>query len=984
MDLFLKRYFGHIPVRTLLTALFSLLLLLSVASAAWLLISSANRIVSRVATDSANATTRQATLEVARFLATPAIMGQSVEKALLAGYIDLTDRDSLTRFMFELPQRTADYGVSGVYVASRTGDVAGVDSELLDGEAIWSVLHASAATNGNLNKHAINSDGSTGELLDAGSPFDATVRPWFTKAIASQASVWTDVYRDAHTGQPVLTWARSIVDAEGQLLAVVGVDLLLSRIRQFLEQLPGSENSTVLLTDRNGVLIGNDGPVSGPAAADHLRPQQVLDYLDERHGGIGAIEEVFEARIGIEKRRGLLQVVPLAENVELAWRVGVFVPLSDYLSSLGSQLARIIPLALLTLFIVWFALQLFLRLMVKPLLSLKNSANRIAGGRFNVFIDTSCSNEVGELATSIESMRTRLKTSFAEVTEQKVRAETTLASITDGVITVGREGNVEYMNRAALLQCGFGSDDVIGKPLEQVLRASDAQQNKVLDSSLVKSTISSGTPHDCNLQMLDAAGQQRIIECRLCPLLIRPESPARGAVLVFSDVTEQAALRSELVRQASTDELTGLMNRRQFDELLHGVVAATADGNTHCLCYLDLDQFKVVNDSCGHVAGDELLRQIAQLLRNQVRQGDVIARLGGDEFALLLDRCNVEQGTRVTGKLLAAISAFRFVWGDRVFTIGISIGIVAIDQHTASATAALADADTACYVAKDGGRNRVHVYHSADMTMADRREELRLVNQIDAALVDGRFVLHTQEIRPIDGIADRVAHFEVLVRMLATDGSLIPPGRFLPTAERFDLAARIDRWVVTATLGYLESNPVVLQNSDQCSINLSGQSLGDEQILEWLPALLDSTSVPGSKLCFEVTETSAIANLNNAQALMAALRARGCSLALDDFGSGFTSLAYLKTLPFDYLKIDGVFVRDIIDDEQDLAMVRLINEIGKTMGMKTIAEFVESETIQSRLMDLGVDYVQGYAIDKPQPIEQLAVQAGGEVPVPLV
>ena len=977
MDHQLRRSFGHIPVQRLLTVVFSVLLFLSVASTVWLLISSANRIVSKVVADSASVTTAQATLEIERFLGTPAILGRSVENALRAGYIDLNDRDSITRFMFRLPQRNADYGVSGVYIANPEGDLTSIDAELRDGVTVWSSLHASAATSGMLNIHAVNEDGSTGRLQLVGKPYNATNRPWFKKALTSSDAVWTSVYKDASSGKPVLTWARAIRNAEGELIAVAGVDLLLSRIQQFLEQLPGSEKSTIMLTDSSGSLFGNGAVPQGETAAsvDQLQPQQVLNYINEQHDGITSLNKQFEAQVTIDNHRGLLKVVPLTESSELAWRVGVFVPLSNYLSSPGNHLVRIIPLGLLTLFIVWITLQLFIRLMVKPLLRLKDAANKIADGQFDVLIDTSSSNEVGELASSIESMRSRLSESFADINRQKVRAETTLASITDGVITVGSEGNVEYMNHAALVQCGLSADEVEGRPLEQVFNARDTVSQELLDSSVVKTVIDNGAPFNCNLQMHDSTGQERTIEGQLCPLTIKADSPARGAVLVFSDVTEQAVLKSELERQASVDDLTGLMNRRQFEKHLHSKVASVGDSNIeHCLCYMDLDQFKVVNDTCGHVAGDELLRQIGQLLRNIVRQGDAIARLGGDEFAMLMDRCAVEQGSRITEKLLTTISDFRFVWEDRVFSIGISIGMVAIDRHTVSATAVLADADTACYAAKDSGRNRIHVYRPDDSDLAERREELQLVNEIDSALVNGRFELFTQEIRPIDGLSNRLGHFEVLVRMHTSDGALVSPDRFLPIAEQFSLASKIDRWVVTSTLSYLEQNPYLLPMIDQCSINISGQSLGDEKFLEWLPAFLDDSPVPANKLCFEVTETSAIANLNNAIALIAALQTRGCTLALDDFGSGFSSLAYLKTLSFDYLKIDGMFVKDIMDDEQDLAMVKLINDIGKTMGMKTIAEFVETEAIRDQLAALGVEYVQGFAIDIPQPIDQLGIQ----------
>ena len=981
MDHLYKRHFGQIPVQKLLAVGFWFLLILSVTSAAWLLISSANRIVSKVATDRANSTTTQATLEIQRFLRTPSVLGQSLEHALREGYIDTNDPDSLTRYIFELSKRNIDYGVSGIYLANVDGNLASIDSELKDDVASWSVLHASGETNGKLNKYSVNPDGSAGDLIEEGLPYNSTTRPWFRQAMANSSSVWTDVYKDASSGQPVLTWAYAIRDSKGELIALAGVDLLLSRIHQFLDQLPGSENSTFLLSDRHGNLIGSEANSSSESHQDDkLHPQQLLDYLKEQHGGITSIDEVVQTQTTIENHSGLLKVMPLSENIELAWRIAVYVPVSDYLGSLSNQFLKLIPFVLLAIFIIWFALQLFLRLIVKPLVVLKSAANRIAAGQFNVFVDTSCSNEVGELARSIESMRFRLNKAFKDVNEQKIKAETTLASITNGVITADNEGNVEYMNRAALSQFGLSANEVMGKPLEKIFNAHDVTSDEMLDSQTIINVIKKGDPYDCELKILDTTQNQRTIECRICPLSIKPGEKTRGAVLVFRDVTEQIELKTELERQASIDELTGLMNRRQFEKHLESTVASVADTeNTHCLCYMDLDQFKIVNDTCGHVAGDELLRQVGQLLRNLVRQGDAIARLGGDEFAMLLDRCVVEEGARVTGKLLTTISNFQFIWEDRVFSIGISIGLVTIDQRSLSASAVLADADTACYAAKDGGRNRIHIYRPDDMELADRREELRLANEVDSALINDQFELLTQEIRAIDGTSDRVAHFEVLVRMQASDGSLVPPDRFFSTAERYDLASKIDRWVVVTTLKHLEKNQTLLPMINQCSINISGQSVGDEKFIDWLLSHLDSTSVPVQKLCFEITETSAIANLNNAIALMSELHSRGCSLALDDFGSGFSSLAYLKTLPFDYMKIDGMFVKGITVDEQDLAMVKLINEIGKTMGMKTVAEFVESDEIRQQLVKVGVDYVQGYAIDVPRPIDQLGALPDSEV-----
>ena len=425
MDHLYKRHFGQIPVQKLLAVGFWFLLILSVTSAAWLLISSANRIVSKVATDRANSTTTQATLEIQRFLRTPSVLGQSLEHALREGYIDINDPDSLTRYIFELSKRNIDYGVSGIYLANVDGNLASIDSELKDDVVSWSVLHASGETNGKLNKYSVNPDGSAGDLIEEGLPYNSTTRPWFRQAMASSSSVWTDVYKDASSGQPVLTWAYAIRDSKGELIALAGVDLLLSRIHQFLDQLPDSENSTFLLSDRHGNLIGSEANSSSESHQDDkLHPQQLLDYLQELHGGITSIDEVVQTQTTIENHSGLLKVMPLSDNIELAWRIAVYVPVSDYLGSLSNQFLKLIPFVLLAIFIIWFALQLFLRLIVKPLVVLKSAANRIAAGQFNVFVDTSCSNEVGELARSIESMRFRLnkafKTSMSKKSKQKL------------------------------------------------------------------------------------------------------------------------------------------------------------------------------------------------------------------------------------------------------------------------------------------------------------------------------------------------------------------------------------------------------------------------------------------------------------------------------------------------------------------------------------------------------------------------------------
>lgn len=980
MDRFFKKHFGRISTQRLLTSAFSLLLLISVASTAYLLMSSANRIVGKVATDAANATTRQVSVEVARFLKTPSIIGQSVTNAVLAGYVDIADEQAVIRFMHDLPQRTADYGVSGVFIADPQGNFLGVNSEIKDDATHWAIFQSTPQTDGLLCKYAITPEGTAGTVIEEGSAFNATTRPWFKEAIASDSPIWTDIYLDVSTGQPVLTWASTLRDSNARLLGVVGVDLLLPRIQQFMAHLPVSDNSTVFLADGDGTLIidrfatptsKQNNPVAPNALATHYTAD-VLEYLQLNHRGISSFDTPFETQVNLNGTRGQLKVLPMKDSIEVAWSVGIFIPLSDYLSSLGGQLIRIIPLGLLTCFIVWFALQHFTRLTVKPISQLRSSANRIAQGKFNVHVDTSCSNEVGDLASAIESMRKRLKNTFAELTRQKVQAETTLGSITDCVITVSNNGAIAYMNPAAEKRTGWPMVDALDKSIEDVFCASEPHTGEVLSTAKILSAMQDDALFNRELEMLDATANSRTIECRISPVITSSHHKASGAVLVFSDITEQVRLKTELLRQASVDDLTGLMNRRQFDQVLkHSIDDAHANNSAHCLCYMDLDQFKVINDTCGHVAGDELLRQIARVLRGQTRASDTLARLGGDEFALILHGCQVEQAAAVTNSLLKAISDYRFLWENQVFSVGISIGIVPIDASSGSAINALSDADSACYTAKDAGRNRVHVFSTDSEVLANRREQLQLVSKIDYALQNGRFVLYAQEIAPANHNADRGCHFEILVRMKDEDNSLISPGLFLPTAEQYSQASQIDRWVLSSTLNYLENHPALVSRIEVCSINLSGQSLGDENFLPYLAQLLDATKVPATKICFEVTETAAIANLNHAQMLMSTLRAKGCTFALDDFGSGFSSLAYLKTLPFDYLKIDGVFIRDIIDDKQDLAMVKLINDIGHTMGMQTIAEFVENEEIKQLLTGMGIDHLQGYAIAKPKPVEML-------------
>ena len=454
--------------------------------------------------------------------------------------------------------------------------------------------------------------------------------------------------------------------------------------------------------------------------------------------------------------------------------------------------------------------------------------------------------------------------------------------------------------------------------------------------------------------------------------LLGPDEKVIGILGCYEDITKTRRLSQQLKYLASHDSLTGLVNRHAFEERLGLVVETTqVDASSHALCYLDLDQFKVVNDTCGHSAGDELLNQLGTVLQQHVRHTDTLARLGGDEFAVLMEQCSMQQANRVAEFLRQAIAEFRFTWEGRSFSIGASIGLVPISKETSSVMELLMKADSACYSAKEGGRNRVHVYREDDLGIVQRQGEVQWVSKISEALDQDRFALYAQPIVPLQRTDGGMKHYEILTRLVADNGELVLPGAFFPAAERYNLSPRVDRWVVEKAFAWLLDCPNRLEQLSVCSINLSGHSLSNEEFQLFVENLLQKTKVPPNKICFEITETAAIANLSRVIRFITRLKEKGCRFALDDFGSGLSSFAYLKNLPVDYLKIDGMFVMDILDDPIDLAMVRSINEIGQLMGKETIAEFVENDHVRDKLIDIGVDYAQGFAVGVPVPIDQI-------------
>jgi diguanylate cyclase (GGDEF)-like protein len=467
-------------------------------------------------------------------------------------------------------------------------------------------------------------------------------------------------------------------------------------------------------------------------------------------------------------------------------------------------------------------------------------------------------------------------------------------------------------------------------------------------------------------------GNEMYIESTASP--IRDGSGAvSGGVLVFHDVSESRELNRKLSYHASHDILTGLVNRREFEARLErSLRSARARETSYALCHLDVDQFKIINDTCGHSAGDALLGQVGALLKTKIRWRDTLARLGGDEFAVLLESCSLDEALRMAEQLRETIRNYKFVWEERTFRLGCSVGVVPITGDSEDVAALLSAADSACAAAKEAGRNRVYSFQENDIDLMRRRREMQWAARINNALEESRFELYRMTIQPLQK-PDPGAHYELLLRMRDEAGKIVSPDNFINAAERYGLTPAIDRWVIENALRWLVSEADERERLALCSINLSGQSLGDDKFLPFVIDQFHRSGIDASKICFEITETAAIASFSQANRFIQALKELGCKFALDDFGTGLSSFGYLKHFPVDFLKIDGSFVKEILHDPIDREMVRSINEIGHLTGKLTIAEFAENAEIINMLRNLGVDYAQGYGIASPQRISKLAV-----------
>jgi len=561
------------------------------------------------------------------------------------------------------------------------------------------------------------------------------------------------------------------------------------------------------------------------------------------------------------------------------------------------------------------------------------------------------------------------------LTEQHKLLHITLNSIADAVITTDARAMITWLNPVAERLTGWSCTDAVGRYIDTVFKTRVDSPMLALRSPVQRCLQEQNViePGDATV-LVSRHGDEYGIHESVAPIR-DSQGVACGVVLVFRDVSEQRRTASELRYRATHDALTGLVNRSEFEQRLAQLIEAATDTTTHSLLYIDLDQFKLVNDACGHTVGDELLRQVGQRLRSVIRATDTLARLGGDEFAVLLTGCHPLQSEQIAQKICDQMEDFRFTHDGRQFRIGTSIGLVTVDARWPSVSAVMQAADAACDAAKEAGRNRVHIWLDSDSAMHARRGEVQWATRLEEALDRDQFMLFAQRIEPVRGRSVGI-YAEVLLRMQGDDGKLVPPSTFLPAAERFHLAPRIDRWVLRNTIARLRALPS-LNHIDTVCVNLSGQSIGDRAFhRQALDKLIAAGSAICHRLCLEITETAVVTNMGDALDFVTAVRALGVRVALDDFGAGASSFGYLQSLPVDVLKIDGQYVRALIDNPLNEAAVRCFVDVARVAGLRTVAEFVDSPAVLRRIDELGIDYAQGYLLHHPEQFEQVFEEIG--------
>ena len=553
------------------------------------------------------------------------------------------------------------------------------------------------------------------------------------------------------------------------------------------------------------------------------------------------------------------------------------------------------------------------------------------------------------------------------LSRSKRQAQYTLESITEGVITTDNEGRIDYMNAAAEALIGVNRDDATGHKAGELYSLIDEADRRALGDPVERSlSIRRRVNMGRRALLVSRDGKhEHSVEVTASPIK-GPGNSLSGTVVVIHDVSEIRGLTRQMSYQAAHDALTGLINRREFERRLEEAMdTAHSEDAVHILAYMDLDRFKAVNDSCGHIAGDNMLREVASLIKDQVRDSDFVARLGGDEFGTLLIGCPLDKAQQIAGDICNAVADYRFVWQDKIFNIGISIGLVEVSHTSGTMQDVMSAADSACYVAKQRGRGQVHVYSARDEAVARERGDIQWLRQLQNALRDNRFELATQPIIATSSGSASGPAVEVLIRMPDERGRVENSADFLRSAERYQLMPQIDRWVVNATLAAIGAGEIKLASQRSCAINISAQTLSDESFLGFVVEALDVSGVAPGSICFEVTESAISTNIQYAQRFIEVLHGIGCEFALDDFGSGLGAFSSLKHLPIDYLKIDGTYTRNLQSDQVNQEMVAAMIKLARTMHFRVVAEQVEMQEDFDWLRDAGIDFVQGNFVDSP-------------------
>ena len=675
-------------------------------------------------------------------------------------------------------------------------------------------------------------------------------------------------------------------------------------------------------------------------------------------------------------------VIPLAIDGQDLGHVHVGLSLRHIVQARNELLWQAGLIALLAIAMTVLTLSILGQILTRRLTRLTEASELIARGEFAFDPLGEGEDDVGRMGVAFNTMAQALRQRVADIeyanallTHEKELLQVTLGSIGDGVMSFDLDGCVVFINPAAEALIGWKLADARGKSAEDVLKLVDGSTEEPIENPVRRCLRERSLARlDANALLLTRDGRRLYVSDTVAP--IRDAKGAlSGVVLAFQDVSTKREMLEEMHWQANHDSLTGLMNRRSFEAQLRQLIDMEKDDVTthadHALMYIDLDQFKIVNDTSGHMAGDELLRQVTFLMQHALRKSDVFARLGGDEFGVLLPNCPEERALGIANDLREAVHDFRFVWQDKVFQIGVSIGLVMLNQSMYSIAEVLSAADVACYSAKEEGRNRVHVYRANDTAILNRRAQMTVASSLREVLRENRFLLMVQEIHPMSEaeISLGIRHYEVLLRLRNEQGEIMPADSFIPAAERYGVMPHIDRWVVRNALR--RAGTVCRTCNVHLAINLSGLSMIDPLMPEFIRREIMANHIDPHMVCFEVTETAAIGYLSQASDFIQQMQTFGCQFALDDFGSGMSSFGYLKNLPVQCLKIDGGFVRDMLTDSLDRTLVESIHHIGKVMGMKTIAEYAASEAHVTALKQVGVDYVQGYALSIPRPMTEV-------------